>query len=133
MKFGIGRVGGIRSDVFLCCVVFFLMFLSRFDCLGGGMECVLVHSPSKLGIVTPSEGYVNGMSSGGVGYAGIMTGVFALVTRWCVCGANQICVGDVGVDDVWVIFVVVGVPLSTVVPNVFTNLCKASPCRTWKV
>ena len=62
------------------------------------MECMLARSSSKVGMVTPSEGCVIGWSGGGVGSAGIMPGMFDLVTRWCVRGAKHICVGSVGVD-----------------------------------
>ena len=82
----------------------FLVFLSCSYRLGVDLDFMLARSPSEVGMVTPSEGCVIGWSGGGVGSASILPGVFALVTRWCVCGANQICVGDVGVDDVWVIF-----------------------------
>ena len=122
MKFGIVRVGGVLSDGFGFCNIF-LLVLSRFDCLGGGVECVVVHSPSEDGIVTPSEVGINGMSDVGVGSIGIITGVFALVTRWCVhgamCGDKHVCVGTVGVDDVSVVFVCVGVTFSAVVLNIF--------------
>ena len=59
--------------------------------------------------------------------------MFDLVTRWRVRGSKRICVGAVGVDDVWVVFVGVDVTLSAVVPNVFANSCKAYPWRPWKV
>ena len=59
--------------------------------------------------------------------------MFALVTRWCVHGDNIICVGAVVVDEVWVVFVSIGVTLYVLVPKCFTNLCKASPCHPWKV
>ena len=59
--------------------------------------------------------------------------MFDLVTRWRVHGSKRICVGAVGVDDVWVVFVSVDVTLSTVVPNIFTNMRKASPWWPWKV
>ena len=42
-------------------------------------------------------------------YTGIIPGVFALVTRWCVHGTKRICVGAVCVDEIWVVFVGVGV------------------------
>ena len=53
MKFGINRVGGVISYGVGLCIVFLLVFLSRFYFLGGGMECVLAHSPSEIGMVTP--------------------------------------------------------------------------------
>ena len=92
-----------------------------------------MHSPSEVNMVTPSEGCVNGMSSGGVSSIVSMPGVFDLVTHWCMCGSKRICVGAVGVDDVWVVFFGVGVTLSPVVLNIFANFCKASPWRPWKV
>ena len=78
-------------------VGFLLVFLSCSYRLGGYVECMLARSPSEVGMVTPSEGCVIGWSGGGVGSAGIMPGVFYLVTRWCVHGAKRICVGSVGV------------------------------------
>ena len=42
---------------------------------------MLALSPSKVGTVTPSEGCVSVFPDGGVGSAGIMPGVFALVIR----------------------------------------------------
>ena len=60
-------------------------------------------------MVTTSEGCVSGWSVIGVVSAGIMPGVFALLTRWCVHGDKRICVDAVGVDDVWFVFVGVGV------------------------
>ena len=102
MNFGSGLVGGVRSvGVEFCfCMAFLLLVLSRFDRIGGGMECVLGHSSSKVGMVTPSEGCVNGMLYIGVFPTGIIPGMFALVARWCVHGSKHICVGAVGVDDV---------------------------------
>ena len=44
--------------------------------------------------------------------------MFSLVTLRCVHGDKRICVGVVGVDDVWVIFVGVGGTLSAVVPHI---------------
>ena len=115
------------SDGVGFCIFVLLVVLSRFDSLGGDMECVLVHSPSEVGMVTPSEGCVSGWSVGGFGSAGIMTGVFDLVMRWCVHGAKRICVDAVGVDEVWFGFVGVGVILYAVVPIFFDNCCNASP------
>ena len=94
MKFGIGLVGGVRSGDVGFCIVFLLLVISSFDCLGGGVECVLVHSPSEVGMVTPSVGCVNCMLFGGVGSTGIIPGVFDLVTCCCVRGDKCICVGD---------------------------------------
>ena len=45
------------------------------------MECVLVKSPSEVGMVTPYEGCVNGIFFGGAGSTEIIPGVFALVKR----------------------------------------------------
>ena len=59
--------------------------------------------------------------------------MFALVASWYVCGVEHICVGDVGVDAVWVVFVIVGVTLSALVPNILANFCKASLCLPGKV
>ena len=82
-----------------------------------------MHSPSEFGVVTPSEDYGNGISFGGFGSTGIIPGVFALVTRWCVRGDKRICVRSVGVDDVWVVFSGVAVTYSAVVPNIFAHFC----------
>ena len=51
---------------------------------------MLVRSPSEVGIVTPSEACVSAWSDGGVVSVGIMSGVLAHVTRWCVRGAKRI-------------------------------------------
>ena len=122
INFGIGQVGGVISDG----VGFLLMVLICFDRIGGGMVCTLAHSPSEVGMVTPSEGCVSGWSSGGVGFTGIMPGVFAIVANWCVRGAKFICVGDVGVYEVWVVFFGVDVTFSDLVPILFANLCKTT-------
>ena len=45
------------------------------------MECILVHLPSEVGMVTPSEVFVNGMFFGGVGSTSIIPGLFAIVMR----------------------------------------------------
>ena len=97
------------------------------------MGCVLGHSLSEVGMVTPSEGCVNGMFSEGVVSTGIIPGVFALVTRWCVRGAKRICVGVIGVDDVWVVCVGVDGTWSAVSQNIFADFCNASPWRPWNV
>ena len=41
MNFVSDLVWGVRSIGVELCMVFLLMVLSRFDCLGGGMECVM--------------------------------------------------------------------------------------------
>ena len=114
-------------------MVFLLLFIGRFDHIGGGVECVLGHLPSEVGMVTPSEDFFNVMFSVGVGSNGIIPGVFAIVTHWCVHGAKRMCVGAVGFDDVWIVCVGVDGTWSAVALNVFTNLCKASPWRPWNV
>ena len=114
-------------------MVFLLLVLSCFDLLDGGVEWVLGQSPSEFGMVTPSEGCVNGMVSGGVVSTGIIPGVFALVTSWCVRGAKSICVGAVGVDDVWVVCVGVDVTWYAVAANIFANLYNAYPWLPWNV
>ena len=88
-----------------------------------------MHSSSEVGMVTPYEVCVNGMLFGVVVSTGITPGVFALVTRWYVPVSKHICVGAVGVDEVWVVFVGVDVTLSAVVPNIVANFCMASPWR----
>ena len=45
---------------------FLLLVLSSFDHLGGGVECVLGHSPYEVVMVTSSEVCVNGIFYGGV-------------------------------------------------------------------
>ena len=121
MNFGSGLVEGVRSVGVEFCMVLLLMVLSRSDCLGGGVECVLGHSPSEVGMMTPSEGFINGMLSGAVFPTGIISGVFALATRWCVHGAKRISFGAVGVDDVWVVCVIVDKTWSTVSPNILAS------------
>ena len=69
---------------------FLMVFLICYYRLGGDVECMLARSPSEVGMVTPSEVCVIGWSGGGVGSAGIMPGVFALIMCWCVCGAKRI-------------------------------------------
>ena len=87
--FGIVRVGG---DTFECvgfcgvCIVFLAVVLNSFDCIGGVVECVLVCSPSEVGMVTHYECCVNVCSEGSVGPVGIIPDVFACVTCWCVRG-----------------------------------------------
>ena len=48
-------------------------------------------------------------------------------------GAKRICVGAIGMDDVWVVFVGVDITLSAVVPNILANLCRASQWGPWNV
>ena len=86
-------VGGDNFDVvILCevCIVCRKVVLNRFDSQGGGMERVLVRSPSKVGMVTPSQLCIGVCSKGGVGSVGIMPGVFARVAHWCVSGTRRI-------------------------------------------
>ena len=80
---------------------------------------MLALSPSKVGTVTPYEGCVSGWSVGGVGSAEIIPGVFSLVTCWCMRESKRICVGDVGMDEVWVVVVGVGIYFSALVTIVF--------------
>ena len=94
---------------------------------------MLAHSPSEVRMVTPYEGSVNSFYSGGVGSTVIMTGIFSPVMCCSVRGANHICVGVVDVDEVWVVFVGVGVTFSAAVLDVFANFYKASPRRPRKV
>ena len=54
MKFGSGILVGFRSIGVELSMEFVILVLSRFDCLGGGVECVLGHSTSEVGMVTPS-------------------------------------------------------------------------------
>ena len=109
-------MGSDTSDVVGFFIISLLVFLSRFGRLGGGVWCVLERSPSEVGMETPSEDCVSSWSDGGVGSAGIMPSLFALVTRWCVRGAKSIYVGAVGVDEVWVVVVGVGVIFSALAP-----------------
>ena len=60
---------------------------------------MLARSPSKVGMVTTSEGCVSAWCAGCVGSVGIIPGVFACVKRWCVRGAKCIGVGAVVVDE----------------------------------
>ena len=87
------RVGGDTSDgvgFFGVCIVCLAVFLNRFDSRGGGLECVLVCSPSEVGMVTHSECFFSVWSDGGVFPLGIMPGVFYRMKCWCVCGAIRI-------------------------------------------
>ena len=56
MKFDSGLVGGFLSSGVELRMVFWLLVLSRFDCLGGGVECVMGHSPYEVGMATDIEG-----------------------------------------------------------------------------
>ena len=82
--FNIGLVGGVLSDDVGLCIVLLMLLLSRFDSICSGVECVLVHSPYEVSMVTvtPYEGYVNGILFGGVVSTRIIPGVFSLVTIW---------------------------------------------------
>ena len=80
------RFGGDTSEgVGFCgvCIDCLSVVIILFDCKDGGVECVLVLSPSEVGMVTPYECYVGTCSEGGVNVVGIMSGVFARVPRWC--------------------------------------------------
>ena len=48
---------------------------------------------------------------------------------WCVRRAKRIFVGDVDVDEVWVVFFGVGVIVFAFVPKVFADFFEASPWR----
>ena len=80
--FGMGRVGGDTSDGVGICIVFLPVFLSRFYPLGGRAQCMLVSSPSEVGMVTPSEGCVSGWYGGDFGSVGIIA--------WCVCSCDTL-------------------------------------------
>ena len=118
MTFVSGLVGGLSSVGIELCTVFLLLVCSCFDCIGGGVECVLGHLPSEVSMVIPSEGFDNVMFSGGVVSNGAIPSVFSLVARWCVCGTKRICVRTVGVDDVWDICVGAYVTWSVVKLNI---------------
>ena len=88
--FSMVRVGGNTSDgveFFGVCIVSLTVVINTFDCLCGGVECILAHSPSEVGMVTPSECCVSVCYKGGFGSVGIMPGVFTQVTCWCVHGS----------------------------------------------
>ena len=84
-------------------------------------------------MVAPSEVCFNGMFYGDVVSAGIIPGVFALVTCRCVRGANHICVGALGVDVVWVVCVGVAGTWSAVSPNIFADFSNSYPWCPWNV
>ena len=86
---------------------------------------MLERLPSEVGMVTPSECFVGTCSEGSVSVVGIMPGVFARVTCWCLHGAVHIWDGAVGVDEVWFVVAVVGAMFSAVVPIYFSNCCNA--------
>ena len=109
-------VGGDNFYGIGFCIVFLTFVRNSFGQIVGGVQCLLACSPSEVGMVTPSEGCVSGWSDGGVGSTGMMPGVFAIVTRWCVHGTKRICVGAVCVDEIWVVFVGVGVTFSALAP-----------------
>ena len=127
MKFSSGILVGVRSVGVEFSMDFVLLFLSRFDRLGGVIECVMGHSPYEVGMVTLSESCVNGMFSGSVVSSEIIPDVISVMTHWCVRGAKHIFVGDDVVDDVWVVCFHVVETWSAVSPNIFTNFCSASP------
>ena len=56
-------MGGVCSVGVVFCINVFLLFLSRFDCLNGKVECVLRQSTSYVGMVTTPESCVNVMVS----------------------------------------------------------------------
>ena len=90
--------------------------------------------------MTPSEGFIRSPSEVGVGILGIIwcfsgeiTGVFACVTRWCVCGASQSWDGSLGVVDVCLVSVGVGAIFSAMVLKMMLVCCNAFQCHPWKV
>ena len=97
------------------------------------MECVLGHLPYEVSMVTPSESFFNGMLSEGVVSAGIIPGVFSLVMHWCVHGSKRRCVGNVGVDDFWVVCFSVAGTWSAVSPNIFADFSNSYPWCPWNV
>ena len=94
---------------------------------------MLGQSPSEVVMVTPYEGFVNGMFSGGSVSTGIIPDVFNLVTHWCVRASKRICVGAISIDDFWVLCVGVDGNWSAVSKNIFANFWNASPWRPWIV
>ena len=90
--------------------------------------------------VTLSKGFIDSPSEVGVGilgsiwcFVGKIPGVFACMTRWCVCGASRIWDGYVGVVDVCFVLVVVGAMFSIVVLKMVVIWCNTFLCRPWKV
>ena len=51
---------------------------------------MLARSPYEVGMMTPYEVCVSVWYNVGVGSTGIVTGVFSLLMRLCVCGAKRI-------------------------------------------
>ena len=96
------------------------------------MVCKLARSTSEVGMVTLFECFVGAYSEGDVVVVGIMPGVFAHVTRWCLSGAVCIWDGAVGVGYVRLLVVGVVTMLYTVVPKYFASCCNVSPFRPWK-
>ena len=129
MNFESGLVVGVQYVGVEFSMEFLLLVISRFDRLAGGVECVLGHLPYEVSMVTPSESFFNGMLSEGVVSAGIIPGVFSLVMHWCVHGSKRRCVGNVGVDDFWVVCFSVAGTWSAVSPNIFADFFNASPWR----
>ena len=85
-------------------IVVLVLLDRRGDGVGGMLAC----SPSEFGTLTPYEGsicvlYIGGSSVIGIIWCliGIIPGVFACVTCWCVHGADCIWSGSVGVVNVW--------------------------------
>ena len=84
------RVGGNTSyglGFFGVCIFSLTVVINPFDNLGGGMVCMLAHSPSEVGMVTPSERCVSVCSKGSFCSVGIMSSFFADVTCWYVHGS----------------------------------------------
>ena len=92
------------------------------------MGGVLVLSPYQFGTVTPYEGFVGALSEEGVGVIGILPGIFACLTRWCVRDAVHVLDGAVGVVNIWLVVVDVIAMFSAVAPKIVAIYCNASPC-----
>ena len=74
------RVGGDTSDGVGFCIFFLSVFLSSFDRLDGGVQCMLARSPFEVCMLIPSISCGSVWSDGGFGSVGIIPGVFYLVT-----------------------------------------------------
>ena len=131
----VGFGGDTSYGVGCCgvCIGCLKVVLYIFDHRGGGVVCMLELSPSEVGMVIPYECFVGALPDRGVSVVVIMPGAFACVTRWCVHGAMRIWDGVVGVDDVWLVVVGVGLMFSAAVPTFFASCCNDSPCSPWKV